>query len=378
MRLVAISCVKNELDIIEAFVRHTLARADRLVVLDNGSTDGTRRILDQLMTEGLALDVVDDPSPGNYQWSRMTALMRGHALARHDADWVLPVDADEFLIDPDLKSLLAADAASDRPFGLLWKSYVPDPRDDPQELNPVRRIRHRLAREARPCAKVAVPAALAKRPDLILDQGSHQITGGTGPVPPVFGRGGHLAHFPGRSPDQFAAKVVLKHVQYLAMTTRHPDWGNHYKTPVKLLRRDPRGFAAGFHDMMLRYNLHDGQEFDSAVIADPIPYAGGALKYTANSDSRTVITLLECAEEFALRHAALIRRQEELTEAVCRLDGEVRNREATVEALRAANQALRRSWTWRAGRVVLGPARWVKRWVRSAPALSPVAGRPIA
>src|SRR5207249_822971 len=157
-------------------------------------------------------DVVDDPSLGNYQWSRMTGLMRDHAMALHHADWVLPVDADEFLIDADLKSLLAADAAPDRPFGLLWRSYVPDPRDDPGELNPVQRIRHRLAREARPCAKVAVPAALAKRHDLILDQGSHQITGPNGPVAPVFGTSGHLAHFPGRTPDQFAAKVVVKHV----------------------------------------------------------------------------------------------------------------------------------------------------------------------
>ena len=36
MKLVAISCVKNEADIVEAFVRHTLTVADVLVILDNG------------------------------------------------------------------------------------------------------------------------------------------------------------------------------------------------------------------------------------------------------------------------------------------------------------------------------------------------------
>jgi predicted transcriptional regulator YdeE len=45
MRLVAITSVKNESDIVEAFVRHTLAASDYLVVLDNGSTDGTLDIL---------------------------------------------------------------------------------------------------------------------------------------------------------------------------------------------------------------------------------------------------------------------------------------------------------------------------------------------
>ena len=47
---------------------------------------------------------------------------------------------------------------------------------------------------------------------------------------------GFLAHFPGRSPDQFALKVSIKHVQYLAMTERAADWGYHYNGPVARLR----------------------------------------------------------------------------------------------------------------------------------------------
>jgi glycosyltransferase involved in cell wall biosynthesis len=379
MRVVAISCVKNELDIVEAFVRHTLAHADRLVVLDNGSTDGTRQILRQLEGDGLALDVVDDPTPGHYQWSRMTVLMRDRAAGHHGADWVLPVDADEFVTGPELKSLLATDAAPDRPFALQWKTYVPDPTDDPAEPNPVRRIRHRLTREARPCVKVVVPAALARRTDVILDQGSHQVIGPDGPVTPVFGSAGHLAHFPGRSVDQFALKVAVKHVQYLAMTARQPDWGHHYKIPVELLRHGPRRFAAGFRDLILRYNLRDDEPFTSDLTEDPLPYAGGPLRFTpADADSNAVAALLGCAEEFARRHAATAVRLEELEQAVRRLDAEVRQRDATIQDLRATNQALRRSWTWRAGRVALSPARWAKRFARLVPrhADSPHAAQP--
>ena len=53
MRIVAISTVRDEEDIIEAFVRHMLAFAERLIILDNGSTDSTPDILRAMQDEGL-------------------------------------------------------------------------------------------------------------------------------------------------------------------------------------------------------------------------------------------------------------------------------------------------------------------------------------
>jgi hypothetical protein len=44
MRLFSVTCVKNEGDIIEAFIRHTATVVDHLVMLDNGGTDETRDI----------------------------------------------------------------------------------------------------------------------------------------------------------------------------------------------------------------------------------------------------------------------------------------------------------------------------------------------
>src|SRR5438309_2714828 len=99
MRVVAVTCVRNEIDIVEAFVRHTMAVASHLLVLDNGSTDGTLDILRALKSEGLPLDIEQDPAPGYWQWQRMTRLMH-QAVATLGADWILPLDADEFLVLP--------------------------------------------------------------------------------------------------------------------------------------------------------------------------------------------------------------------------------------------------------------------------------------
>ena len=60
MRLVGVSMVRNEADIIEAFVRHNAAVLDALVVVDHGSVDGTREILFALRDEGLPLAIEQD------------------------------------------------------------------------------------------------------------------------------------------------------------------------------------------------------------------------------------------------------------------------------------------------------------------------------
>ncbi len=53
--------VKNEMDIIESFVRHTLGFADLLIVADHKSTDRTREILESLQAEGLPLIIMEQP-----------------------------------------------------------------------------------------------------------------------------------------------------------------------------------------------------------------------------------------------------------------------------------------------------------------------------
>lgn len=64
MRLVAVSAVKNEADIIEAFVRHTRACVDPRPVFDHDSIDGTREILRARPVEGLPLTLFRDDEPG--------------------------------------------------------------------------------------------------------------------------------------------------------------------------------------------------------------------------------------------------------------------------------------------------------------------------
>jgi len=88
--------IKNDGDIVEAFVRHHAMLFDHLVVLDHSSTDNTPAILRALQQEGLPLTVMRDESLSFQQGLRTTELARA-AFARLGADFVFPLDADELL-----------------------------------------------------------------------------------------------------------------------------------------------------------------------------------------------------------------------------------------------------------------------------------------
>ncbi|WP_449042407.1 glycosyltransferase family 2 protein [Paracoccus sp. (in: a-proteobacteria)] len=104
--------VRDEADIIGLNLEHHLAAGvDRVVVLDNGSTDGTADILDAYVRAGVAEVTRDDPA--DFQLAvALDALVRD-AAARLRPEWVAAPDADEFLVTPggDLRAALAAHGA---------------------------------------------------------------------------------------------------------------------------------------------------------------------------------------------------------------------------------------------------------------------------
>ena len=93
MRFVITLMVRDEADIIAAFVEHHVDQgADLIIVTDNGSVDGTAEILQRYADLGV-LELHHDPVFRKQQGVVVTGMAR-RAFTDHHADWVINADAD--------------------------------------------------------------------------------------------------------------------------------------------------------------------------------------------------------------------------------------------------------------------------------------------
>lgn len=220
MHLVALSQVKNEIDIIEHFVRHTLEYVDGMFIVDNASSDGTREVLADLAVRGAPITVIDDARTSNLQSQRMTALYR-RAIRTFDVDFFFLLDADEFLRAGSRSELEGALAKlpPDTFARIPWQTYVMRPEDARAEGDLLRRIRWRRRVEESPFEKVVMPASAEWAKRAIIAFGNHAVRTERGAKLRERGaplEGISLAHFPVRSVEQITTKVIAGWISHLA------------------------------------------------------------------------------------------------------------------------------------------------------------------
>jgi Glycosyl transferase family 2 len=97
--IAAVSLVRDEASIIRLSLDHLYDLGiRRYVLMDHGSTDGTRSEIEHFRSQrhDAVVMLIDDPSPVYAQSAKITAMasLAHHALG---SSWILPFDADEFL-----------------------------------------------------------------------------------------------------------------------------------------------------------------------------------------------------------------------------------------------------------------------------------------
>jgi glycosyltransferase involved in cell wall biosynthesis len=374
MKLVAISRVKNEADIIEAFVRHHVQHFDRLIILDDGSTDATYGILQSLLAEGMPLTLLREASVGFEQNRHMTRLLH-MAVEECGADWVAPLDADEFIEPEEEKALAQVLHGCERElFALPWSNFVWRPEDDQNlEINPVARLSWRISAQRdvhSHLSKVLVPANLLANGRTELSQGSHHLLQNGCALPTKRLDAVNLCHFPIRSVAQYASKVAVKYLQYSATANWMRDTGFHNIEPFRLLAEDVDQLKSHMAAYSRRYSLEDTQPPCEEPQEAPLHYMGGQLKYTVKRDM-PLPNILHCAEAIALQSADFQRRNEALQHALeaaksegDHLQAELLQQYAESERLRtelsrlsAVHNETLATISWR----ITEPLRWIRR-----------------
>lgn len=218
--LVAVSMWKDEADIGPTIIRHLLAEGvDHLIILDNGSTDGTVDHLEDFIAHGAPLTLLHDPDPGYRQAARMTRL--AHLAGQMGADWVIPFDADELWFSPHGR-LCDVLATAREPVQWVEGFYhVPHPDDDATEPDPVRRMNHR--RQGRDCPQSKV--CFRYHPGVEIYPGNHDVT-----HPGARGHGlVAFREFQYRSFDHMRRKVRNGKAAYDAAPEIHELCGIHWR-----------------------------------------------------------------------------------------------------------------------------------------------------
>jgi hypothetical protein len=306
VKIVAISMVRNEGDVIEAFVRHHAEIVDQLVVVDHRSADGTDEIVLALAAEGLPVRLLREDSRVQRQNEVMTSLMRD-ASTEEEADWVLPLDADEFLTAPGASVRAVLGCSPQQPLAVDMRPYVPtadDPRDEP---NPLRRICHRRRLEHDTWTrKVLVPRRWARDERYLLAQGNHVLLDRrTGEFLPTTWAGDlALAHLPVRSADQLARKVLGGWPAHVARPDRAPDGAFQWKRVFDLVVAGERLDASELEAIAFDYPTREPDPRQELIL-DPIPVAH-ELRYPLSREPTPIELLAQTAVELA----------EELSEAV--------------------------------------------------------------
>jgi glycosyltransferase involved in cell wall biosynthesis len=207
----AISMVKNEVDIIEASIRHCFDQGiDAVLVADNGSTDGTRELIRQL-SESLPIILIDDPILAYEQDAKMTALANG--ARRLGAKWIVPFDADEFWYaeTTSLGDRLRSERNAVVVYGDLYNSF------------PVSRESVNAKTQMAMSDTVAVKkVAFRAHRFASLCMGSNEVYRGA-----PRSQGIHVLHIPWRSKSQMSRK--LSQGKLAVLESRNKDWaGGHW------------------------------------------------------------------------------------------------------------------------------------------------------
>ena len=310
MRVIAVSRVLDEADVIEPFIRHHATLFDLHIVLDNGSTDRTVEILRALHEEGLPLQVYQAVSPLFLEGAYNTGLYR-LALAA-GADWVFFLDADELLVvrDAERPAEVMALVPEGIPCVRLHAFNYDRPRPAPGE-HPFEALRRRTA-------EPEMPKIAARRLDparISIYAGNH-FAFVDGREERGFPQGRLLlAHVPDRSPLQLARKTILGRLKPLASGEATAGHINvHRAADFEALKAGPRAW------------LESAEATPAGSVEDPVAYRGGKLHYTGEIDelARMISLFAAQAELLARSHGAILDRKRLLRREMTQKGAEAR------------------------------------------------------
>lgn len=295
-KIVAVSVIRNENDIIESFCRYIASYCDLLLIQDDDSTDNTKAIVYKLIVEGLPILFVQDVIPSESREFRspqaetLSALM-DIAFNTYDADVVIPADADEFLVSDEGASprMVLDHLQDDKGYRIRWRTYIYNSNEMKNDVFLPELFLWRRKPELEHYWKVVVTRQLYMSYRCSITEGSHNLKypnkQNSAPMEDITNL--YVAHFPIRSVPQLTAKVVNGWYSYLARPNRGKRWGYHWEKIYQEIKKTGGLSESSARDASIRYSIKEEIELSENAflsVYDPMrtDFTNGqiSLKYT--------------------------------------------------------------------------------------------------
>lgn len=213
---------KNEADIVETFVRYTMNYAYKMVIVDNGCTDGSREILEKLIEEGFNIEIFTEANVFYEQMFLENKYIR-KINATEEFDYLVPVDVDEFLYPQNGNWSIFEGLPQNQISIIEWKTYCLDEEKSIQNIfEDIDYVRYGV----KEFTKVIIPKSLI-REGFFVTMGHHDVAGikenERNICDAIW-----MAHFPVRSRKQIQFKVYQGILAQL-MSSYHSVVAFHWK-----------------------------------------------------------------------------------------------------------------------------------------------------
>lgn len=267
MKIVGVTIVKNEEDVIELFLRHNLNFLDSIHVVDNISGDHTAEIVQRMIDEGLPITLASSSHGAFSQGKYMTRFCASHAAG---ADYVVPLDADEFIM-AESRAAFEADCAkvkSGQAGALEWKTYLVG---DIREQNFLKVANKRRTNEHLPYGKIFVPANHFADAGTIV-RGNHYAHDRFGARSEMVPLKTALAHFPVRSSLQMASKAILGTYAFRMCPERTFGHAEHWDQIAELVRSWNYEVSADRLNWLAMNYCNEGERPDCDITVEAVPH----------------------------------------------------------------------------------------------------------
>jgi len=259
--LTLVAMVKNEIDILDAFILQALTLFDRVILLDHASTDRTNEYIAYVSALHPKVEYYALNMMGIYQSESMTWVAET-LISTDEKGWVFMLDADEFLpcaSREELEQMLAPFSAYPI-ISMPWINLIPASFEhedlEAERLHMSAAVSHHI--------KVAFQPWQLRHYHYIITQGNHSIinsdTHKNFPAKHAF----PLWHIPVRSKAHIVGKIDRLMQAY---EIRKTTYVTHYSSMLALAKHHH------FSDDVLAYvTAHYGEVVDEKTFDAPLPH----------------------------------------------------------------------------------------------------------